>query len=137
MGTRCHMLAMYVVLESYLSLVCDYPEAYENKPGFDFIKEVPTVWDETKVLGAEVSEYIIMARKKNSEWYVGAITKDPRDVTVSFGFLPDGNFSLEMYTDIPDFPNTIKKEILEIISDSKMVVHLALGGGMVMHIRKK
>jgi len=137
MGTRCHMLAMYVVLESYLSLVCDYPEAYENQPGFDFIKEVPTVWDETKVLGAEVSEYIIMARKKNSEWYVGAITKDPRDVTVSFGFLPDGNFSLEMYTDIPDFPNTIKKEILEIISDSKMVVHLALGGGMVMHIRKK
>jgi hypothetical protein len=62
--------------------LCDYPEAYENQPGFDFIKEVPTVWDETKVLGAEVSEYMIMAREKNSVWYVGSITRDPRDVTV-------------------------------------------------------
>jgi len=51
MGTRCHMLAMYVVLESYLGMVCDYPEAYEGQPGFEFIQQVPTVWDETKVFG--------------------------------------------------------------------------------------
>ncbi|MEO8862685.1 MAG: glycoside hydrolase family 97 catalytic domain-containing protein, partial [Ginsengibacter sp.] len=45
LGTRCHMLAMYVVLENYLQMVCDYPAAYEGQPGFDFIKEIPTTWD--------------------------------------------------------------------------------------------
>jgi hypothetical protein len=44
MGTRCHQLAMYLVYESYLQLVCDYPSAYINQPGFDFIKQVPTTW---------------------------------------------------------------------------------------------
>jgi alpha-glucosidase len=45
LGTRCHMLAMYVVLENYLGMVCDYPAAYEGQPGFEFLKMVPTIWD--------------------------------------------------------------------------------------------
>jgi alpha-glucosidase len=49
------MLAMYVVLESYLQSLCDYPAAYEGQPGFSFLKEVPTTWDETRVLDAEVT----------------------------------------------------------------------------------
>lgn len=74
LGTRCHMLAMYVVLENYQGMVCDYPAAYEGQPGFDFLKLVPTVWDETKVLDAKVGEYIIVARKKDNEWFIGSIT---------------------------------------------------------------
>jgi len=41
MGTRCHMLAMYVVLENYLPMVADYPDAYINQPGFEVIKKIP------------------------------------------------------------------------------------------------
>jgi alpha-glucosidase len=63
-GTRCHMLAMYVVLENALGMVCDYPAAYEGEPGFEFIKEVPTTWDETKVLNAEVDKYITTCKKE-------------------------------------------------------------------------
>jgi alpha-glucosidase len=137
MGTRCHMLAMYVVLESYLSLVCDYPEAYEGQTGFEFIKEVPTIWDRTTVLDAVVSQYIIIAREKNSEWYAGSITDAPRDETISFSFLPDGNYSAEIYTDVLGNVNDIKKDILDISSKSKTILHLERGGGMVMHIRKK
>ncbi|MGD0583772.1 MAG: glycoside hydrolase family 97 protein [Bacteroidales bacterium] len=136
MGTRCHMLAMYVVLESYLSMVCDYPEAYEGQPGFEFIKEIPTVWDKIKVLDARIGEYIVMARKKNSEWYVGSITDSARDLTIPFDFLPNGKYSVEVYTDVPDNPNAVKKEILDISSESNIAVHLVKGGGMVMHIRR-
>jgi len=136
MGTRCHMLAMYVILESYLSLVCDYPEAYDGQPGFEFIKEVPTVWDKTKVLDAEVFKYIIIAREKNSEWYVGSITDVPRDEAVSFSFLPKGDFTAEIYTDVPGTPNAVKKEKQEVSLNSKIVVHLDRGGGMAMHIHK-
>jgi alpha-glucosidase len=137
MGTRCHMLAMYVVLESYLGLVCDYPEAYEGQQGFEFIKQVPTVWDKTKVLDAEISEYIIFAREKKGDWYVGSITNSPRDESVSFSFLPDGMFSAEIYSDVPGYPNSVKKQIVEVSSGSKLTVHLERGGGMVMNLRKK
>ena len=83
LGTSCHMLAMYVVLENYLQMVCDYPAAYEGQPGFEFIKEIPTTWDETKVIDAKVSEYILIARRKNNEWYVGAINNhEERPVTI-------------------------------------------------------
>src|SRR6266700_3093559 len=58
LGTRAHMLGMYVVLENYLDMVCDYPEAYEGQKGFDFIKAVPTIWDDTKVIDAAVGRYM-------------------------------------------------------------------------------
>lgn len=47
--TRCHMLAMYVVLENHLTMLCDTPAAYEGAPGFEFILEVPATWDEIRV----------------------------------------------------------------------------------------
>lgn len=141
MGTRCHMLAMYVVLESYLGMVCDYPDAYEGQPGFDFVKEVPTVWDETKVLGAEVSKYITFARRKNSDWYVGSVTNhDAREITISFDFLPEGNYEAEIYSDSPDCasnPNLLVKQIKSITKKDEITLNLASGGGEVMHIRKK
>ena len=74
LGTGSHMLAMYVVLENANAMVCDYPEAYENQPGFDFIQKVPTTWDETMVLNAEPDQYIVIARKKNKIWWIGGIT---------------------------------------------------------------
>ncbi|MEP6681936.1 MAG: glycoside hydrolase family 97 catalytic domain-containing protein, partial [Parafilimonas sp.] len=70
LGTRCHMLAMYVVLENHMSMVCDEPQAYEGQPGFDFIKEVPTVWDETVVPNAEEGEWVSIARRKGTSWYI-------------------------------------------------------------------
>ena len=137
MGTRCHMLAMYVVLESYLGLVCDYPEAYEGQPGFEFIKEVPTIWDRTKVLDAKVSEFIVFAREKNNDWFIGSITNESRDETVSLSFIPKGTFSAEIYTDVPGSPNSVNKEIRNVTHEGKVTLHLEPGGGMVMRIRKK
>lgn len=60
---------MYVVLESYLASLCDYPEAYEGEPGFEFLKEVPTTWDQIHVPDAEVGEYVTVARRKGADWY--------------------------------------------------------------------
>lgn len=141
LGTRCHMLAMYVVLESYLGMVCDYPAAYEGQPGFDFIKKVPTTWDDTKVLNAEVGNYITIARKNNEEWFVGAINNHhARSLDIQFDFLQEGNFVLEVYTDagnVAQDPNLLEKQIRNIKKSDRLSVKLAAGGGMVMHIRKR
>ncbi len=139
-GTRCHMLAMYVVLESYLQMICDYPAAYEGQPGFEFLKDIPTTWDETKVLDAEVNKYVIIARKKNNDWYVGSITNnESRQLKINFGFLAEGNFTAEVYTDTDNTdqnPNDLNKKIINITNKDAITVDLSAGGGMVMHIHK-
>lgn len=138
-GTRCHMLAMYVVLENYLGMVCDYPAAYEGQPGFEFLKEVPTVWDETKVLDAKVGEYILIARRKNNDWFVGAITNhEMRKLAVPTTFLGQGKYEVDIYTDAADAkqnPNHLTKQVRSVNNNDKIDVVLSSGGGMVMHVR--
>lgn len=140
LGTRCHMLAMYVVLENYLQMVCDYPEAYEGQPGFEFIKHIPTTWDETKVIDAMPGEHIVIARKKNDSWYIGAITNSqPRTLEITFSFLGDGNFDSAVYSDADDVavnPNQLDKKIIQINKGSKISLKLSAGGGAVIQLIK-
>ena len=140
-GTRCHMLGMYVVLESYLGMVCDYPEAYEGQPGFEFIKEVPTVWDETKVLDASVNEFVTIARKKNNEWYVGTINNhNAREIAIPLNFLDDSDYIADIYSDADDVdenPNHLVKRTVPITRKDVIKIKIAAGGGQVMRIRKK
>jgi alpha-glucosidase len=141
LGTRCHQLAMYVVLENYLQMVCDYPEAYEGQPGFEFIKAIPTTWDEIKVLTAKPDEYIVIARRKNNEWYIGAITNSKaRGVKISFPFLGEGDFEATIFSDAADVaanPNLLEKKKVQLNKDSRLTLQLSAGGGAVMQLIKK
>jgi alpha-glucosidase len=138
LGTRCHMLAMYVVLENYLQMICDYPAAYEGQDGFDFIKKIPTTWDETKVINAKIGEYITIARRKDNDWYVGTINDhSARDLTISLNFLQDGNYIAETYSDAEDVrvnPNHLKKETRTVTKQDVITARLASGGGQTIHL---
>lgn len=140
-GTRCHMLAMYVVLESYLASLCDYPEAYEGEPGFDFLQEVPTTWDNTYVPDAKVGEYVTVVRQKGMDWYVGSLNNSKsRTITVPMNFLPAGDYTAEIYTDASDVaqnPNHLKKRIQTVSKSDVLTFELASGGGMVMRLVRK
>ncbi len=140
LGTRCHMLAMYVVLENPLGMVCDYPAAYEGQPGFELLKKIPVTWDETKVTGAKPREYIIVARKKGNDWFVGSITNhSARQITISLDFLDDGEYAAEIYSDAEDVntePDHMKKENRIVSKKVILSIRLASGGGMVIHIKK-
>lgn len=71
MGTRCHQLAMYVVYESPLQMMCESPTIYkQERESVDFITGIPTTWDETIVLEASVADYIVVARRKGKSWYI-------------------------------------------------------------------
>jgi alpha-glucosidase len=141
MGTRCHMLGLYVVFENYLEMVCDYPAAYEGQPGFEFIKEVPTVWDETIVLEAKIREYIIIARRKGDDWYVGGITNHAaRKVDVPLQFLKGQRYSAAIYTDdggVGADPNFIDKKQVEIRSIEELPISMAGGGGFAIHFKRR
>lgn len=140
-GTRCHQMAMYVVLESYLGMVADYPDAYKGQPGFDFLKDVPTIWDETRVPNAEVGQYITVARRKGADWYVGSITNSTaRELSVKLDFLPEGTYTAELYADAPDVaqnPNHLTQQTRTVSRTDTLTLKLASGGGQVMRLRKE
>jgi alpha-glucosidase len=141
LGTRSHMLAMYVVLENANAMVCDYPEAYENQPGFDFIQKVPTVWDETHVLKAAPDQYIIIARKKKDGWWIGGITgNSSRILQIPLAFLGQGIWKSVLYQDdlkSPFNPNGILIETMNVNPSAILEFPLAAGGGFAIKLEKQ
>ncbi|HZK96703.1 MAG TPA: glycoside hydrolase family 97 C-terminal domain-containing protein, partial [Prolixibacteraceae bacterium] len=129
----------YVVLESYLSMICDTPESYEGQPGFEFLQKVPTVWDETKVLNASVNEYITVARKKDGAWFVGSLNNsEARTLKLNLNFLGKGKYTATIYRDADDahiHPNLLMKEEKVVTDTDTISLPLAVDGGAVVWIR--
>jgi len=140
MGTRCHMLAMYVVLETNLAMVCDYPDAYEGQPGFEFLQQVPVTWDETSVLGAEPDGFFVIARRKGAEWFIGGITNhNPREIRLPLnGLLKNKQARLTTWSDVPEAmtdPNHIEKRQRLVSAMDSIVIKMAPGGGFAAHLQ--
>jgi len=142
LGTRCHQLAMYVVYESPLQMLCDSPSSYLAEPEIPaFLSQIPTVWDETIILDASVADYILSARRRDDNWYLGGITDlTPRVMEVDFSFLPDGNFRIELMRDginAERFAEDYRREILTVNKKTRLNVSLASGGGFAAILVKE
>ena len=138
-GTRCQQLAMYVVYESPLQMLADSPSNYRREPeSLAFLSAVPTVWDETRVLGASVGEFVAVARRKGRDWYVGAMTNwTPRDLDLDLSFLGPGAFDAEIHRDGPNADRAgvdYVREIRPVTASDRLRVHLAPGGGLAARI---
>lgn len=141
LGTRCHMMAMYVVLENTLGMVCDAPDAYIGQPGFEFLQQVPTTWDETRVLDAKAGKYIVIGRRKGTDWFIGAITNhDAQNLPIKLNILSQGNYTAEVYSDASDveqYPDHLVKEVKDLNNTSTLTMKLSSGGGQVIRLRLK
>jgi alpha-glucosidase len=138
MSTRCQQLAMYVVYESPLMMVSDSPEAYRGAVGTDFIRQVPTSWDETRVLAGEVAEYVVIARRLGKDWYIGAMTNQtPRHLSLSLKPLGKGKWNSDVYQDGPEAgrtPTDVTHLPMKLRSDRPVQIDLAPGGGWAAHL---
>ena len=136
MGTRAHQLALYVVFDSPLMMVSDYPEAYKGQRDFQFIKDVPASWDETRVVNSKVGEFVTLARKKGEEWYLGGITNwDSREIKIPLEFLGAGDYVAEIYADAPDAGMNPKHTTIEqrrVSASTVLTMNLAPGGGIAV-----
>jgi alpha-glucosidase len=139
LGTRCHQLAMYVVFESPLQMLADSPSNYLREPeAMEFLGPVPSVWDETRVLDAKLAEYVLVARRKGSNWYIGAMTNwTARELEFDLSFLPEGNYRMTAYQDgvnanrmAGDF--TMARS--QVSRSTRMKIRLAPGGGWAARI---
>jgi alpha-glucosidase len=141
MSTRCHQLAMLIVYESALQVLCDSPFNYRNSPsGLNFLKLVPTTWDETKFLKGEIGEYISIARRSGNDWYVGNLNNSTnRKIEINLDFLDEGSYTAHIWKDGSDAdidPTSLVEETKKILPSATIEIDMAIGGGQVIIIRK-
>ena len=144
--TLAKQLAMYVVIYSPIQMLADLPEYYVDHPAFQFLQDVPVDWEDTKVLNAEIGEYITTVRKDkySDDWYLGSLTnEDPRTYSVSLNFLEDGAvYEAQIYADAEgiaynDRPEEVVISTKDVTSDDSLELNLAPGGGVAIRFAKK
>ena len=144
-STLAHQLALYVVLYSPIQMAADLPENYDARPdAFQFIKDVPTDWDESIALAGEVGDHVVFARKERGgqDWYVGAISgNEARSVEVPLSFLSAGKrYQATIYRDGDDAhwesnPYDYVIERRPVAAGDRLVLNLAAGGGAAIRIQ--
>ena len=140
MGTRAHIMSMYVIFDHWVGYLCDAPSEYDKCPDIlDYLSSVPTVWDRTLPLDARLGEYIVMAKQTGKNWFVGGMTNwTPRSVTVDFGFLKRGkSYRAMILKDKPesgDYPKQYASETVTVDRNTKLTLDMARGGGFAIRL---
>jgi alpha-glucosidase len=140
-GTRCHQLGMFVVYYAPLQMMCDAPTAYEQHPDIlKYLAEVPTSWDETKVLSGKLGEYIVIARKKGDDWYIGGLTNwTGREVEIDLSKLGSGNYKAELFTDGINSNRKASDYLFQekqVSSSDQLKITMKKGGGFAVKLQK-
>lgn len=105
--------------------------------GLEFIKDVPVSWDETKIIQGEIGEYIVSARRKGDDWYIGAMTNEvARTLKVPLDFLGEGAYTATVWQD-GNSPSSIKREVIERRGKHNINLSLAPSGGAVVQLIKR
>lgn len=138
-GTRAHAMALFVILNSPMTMLPDAPSDYKReKECADFIAKIPVEWDETKLLQGKIEKYTVMARRSGNNWFIGAITNwDPRNLELDTDFLQPGKYKLEAIQDginANSRAEDYKRFEMEFNSGEKFKLELASGGGWVARI---
>lgn len=133
-GTRAHQVAMYTLYDAPLQMLADSPSSYMHEPETtDYISRMPTVFDETIAIDGRIGEYVVVARRKGTVWYLAAMTNwQPRDLTIPLTMLPEGAFSMESFADGVNADRAATdyvKAFRTVTRRDELTVHLAPGGG--------
>ena len=145
LSTIAKQLALYVVIYSPVQMVADTPENYAKYPEpMKFIRDVPTDWQDTRVLNAEIGDYVTIARKERDgeNWYVGAVgDEQERSVSFKLDFLSPGkSYVAEIYRDGDDADyrtdkrHSIVIESKKLTSADTLTLRLAPGGGFAIRL---
>lgn len=136
--TRAHGLALFVVFDSPWTSLADSPDTYTaSSAGFEFVRDVPTNWDETRYISGDVGDYIVLAKRKGDHWYLGAMNDDsPRRVSLPLSFLGTGSWTAELWLD-GDKPDAVRREHRRLVASDTLEVDLAASGGAVAVLRRR
>jgi alpha-glucosidase len=135
-NTWGYQLAHAVVIYSPLQFLYwyDRPVAFTTEsPGMEWFKNLPTVWDDTKVLGGHPGEFVAIARRHGEQWFVGVVTNnDGREVRLPLEMLEAGRrYVADVYLD-GDGPRDIRRERRRFTRGDVLDVTLQPRGGAAL-----
>jgi alpha-glucosidase len=140
-GTRAAELALTVVYDSPLGCMCDHPDHYRDQPGADFLRIVPVVWDDTRVLDGAVGEYLALVRQAGDDWFLGALTNSrARELRIALDFLPPGRWRLRLWKDAADAHENAQHLATEerlVRAGEAITLRLAPAGGCVARFQRQ
>ena len=137
-STVAHQLALMVTIYSPMQMASDLPENYTGHPALQFIRDFDADCDETVVVGGEVGEYIIIARRAGDKWMIGATTDEKeRMITIPLNFLGKGNYQATIYQDgekahWENNPTDFEVRTETVDSSQDLKIRLAAGGGVAI-----
>jgi alpha-glucosidase len=140
-GTRCHQAAMFVVYESPIQLFSGNPSQGLTEPAFmELIGRIPTTWDTTIIADAKVGDYIVTARKKENEWFIGAMTDwTARELKIDLSFLNEGIYHAEICEDGLNAHRYASDYIIRkagVTRKDTLTIKMAPGGGYLVRLYK-
>jgi alpha-glucosidase len=140
-NTRAAELSKFVIYESPLTVVCDHPDNILNKAGADFLKIVPTVWDDIKFIGGTPDSYIALAKRSNDTWFVGIMNNSVgKKISFTLDFLPEGTYEMNVWTDGKNAnkdPKELQLKKQTVKKGDSIKIALANNGGFVATIKKQ
>ncbi len=135
MGTPCRTLATYVVFQNHLPMVADYPSAYRGHPALPVLHEIPTDWEDTKVLAGEVGKLIVVARQHGDYWYIGAMNgREPREITIPCALVKNDYGYADIWRDDSSADPPLAHETRKVFGHDSITVRMASGGGALIRL---
>ena len=136
-NTRCAELAKFVIYDSPYTVVCDHPKHILQQAGADFLKLVPTTWDDTRFLQGSPDEHIAMTKRDGDTWYIGVMNNSqPRTIMLDTSFLGEGNYTMTYWAD-GKRPTDVVKKTVKLNASRPIKIRLAEAGGYVAIIKAK
>ena len=109
-------------------------------PELDFFKQMPTVWDDSKVLEGEIGKFATIARKTGVDWFVGSLTGErPRLLNLELSFLDKGaDYNAIVYTHDDDSESltNVKIEKLQVKNNTILRYQIKENSGLAIHFQK-
>ncbi|WP_247237613.1 glycoside hydrolase family 97 protein [Telluribacter sp. SYSU D00476] len=137
-NTKAHQLALPVIYFSPLQYLYWYgkPVDFPDRQEIEFWKDLPTVWDETKVLDGTPGQCVSVARRKGNDWYIGTITNtEARTVSLPLTFLEKGKrYALTVYGD--DGTGKVHKQTRTVTAKDALPAQLLPSGGQASYLKK-
>ena len=140
-GTRARQLALAVLIDSPFLCLCDDPENYRGEPGIGFYRNLPTTWDETRAVSAEIMQHLVQVRRKGKGWWIAGMNHhQPLELDLKLDFLGDGAYTLTTYADTPESaqrPSSLAETTREVKRGDTIRIRMENSGGFAATLQPK
>jgi len=130
--TVAHNMGLAVTLESGMPTFSDMPDHFTSGEYLDFYRNLPVVWDETKLVTANLGDYVVIARRSGNKWYVGCTASYAGAIDFDLSFLGNGNYTARIWQD--GEYNKVAQSSQSVNAATKLSLTVQKGGGFTMII---